>query len=181
MVTKHEHLKSLSAFNGKAGVVNVIIETPKGSPNKYKYHDDLHLYEINNVMPAGVAFPYDFGFIPNTVGDDGDPLDVLVLMDFPVFPGCLVQSRLVGVILAEQGKKGKMIRNDRFIAVYKKSKLYENIAVISDIGDSMMNEIEHFFASYNQVRGRVFNPLGRLGPDDAVKLIKAGERKYRKR
>ena len=171
-------LEALPAFGSKDGILNVIIETPKGSPNKYKYREDLNLYEINNVMPAGAAFPYDFGFIPNTLGEDGDPLDVLVLMDFPVFPGCLVQSRLIGVIQADQTKDGRTDRNDRFIAVYKKSKLYENFTAIGDIGESMLSEIEHFFVSYNFVRGREFQVLDRLDAAQAAELIREGERKY---
>ncbi|HZG00487.1 MAG TPA: inorganic diphosphatase, partial [Chitinophagales bacterium] len=98
--------------------------------------------------------------------------------DFPVFPGCLVQSRLIGVIQADQTKDGRTDRNDRFIAVYKKSKLYENFTAIGDIGESMLSEIEHFFVSYNFVRGREFLVLDRLDAAQAAELIREGERKY---
>jgi inorganic pyrophosphatase len=72
---------------GNAGLT-VIIETPKGSRNKYAYDPKERIYGLRKVLPAGMAFPYDFGFVPSTIADDGDPLDVLVLMDEPAFPGC---------------------------------------------------------------------------------------------
>src|SRR5918912_4248095 len=87
------------------GELNVIIETPKGSRNKFDYDEETGLFKIGGVLPAGASFPFDFGFVPSTVGGDGDPLDVLVLMDDPAFPGCLVAARLIGVIQAEQTEK----------------------------------------------------------------------------
>jgi inorganic pyrophosphatase len=81
----------------------VVIETPKGSRNKYAYDPDEHIFELKRVLPAGMAFPYDFGFVPSTLGGDGDPLDVLVLMDEPAFPGCKLKCRVIGVIEEENG------------------------------------------------------------------------------
>ena len=85
--------------------VNVIIETPKGSRNKFKYDPDLRMFKLSKVLPEGMVFPYDFGFVPSTKGEDGDPVDVLVLADEPTFPGCLLECRLVGVLEAEQEEK----------------------------------------------------------------------------
>ncbi len=82
--------------------MNVIIDTPKGSRNKFAWDKNRTLFELSGVLPAGAIFPYDFGFIPGTLGEDGDALDVLVLMDEPAFCGCLVRSRLLGVIEAKQ-------------------------------------------------------------------------------
>src|SRR5207248_11642367 len=84
-------------------LLNVVIETPRDCRNKYKYDEQYGLFKIRKVLPAGSAFPYDFGFIPNTLADDGDPLDVLLLMDEPAYPGCLIQARVLGLIEAEQG------------------------------------------------------------------------------
>ena len=100
-----------------SGIIQVIIETPKGSRNKYAFDPDQRIFELKKVLPAGMAFPYDFGFIPSTVAEDGDPVDVLVLMDEPAFPGCLLRCRLIGVIEGEQGKKKDCERNDRIVAV----------------------------------------------------------------
>src|SRR4051794_16686563 len=111
-------LTKLSAWDADEGGVNVVIETPKGSRNKFAYDPASRLFELKKVLPRGIAFPFDFGFIPSTLAEDGDPLDVLVLMDEPAFPGCKVRCRLVGVIEAEQTEKGKKtLRNDRLIAV----------------------------------------------------------------
>src|ERR1700746_3996633 len=98
-------------------LLRVVIETPKGSRNKFAFNSDDHTFELKKVLPAGMAFPYDFGFVPCTKADDGDPIDVLVLMDEPAFPGCILKCRPIGVIQGEQGNKKKKIRNDRIIAL----------------------------------------------------------------
>src|SRR3984957_6827944 len=102
-------------------VIRVVIETPKGSRNKYDFDSEQKVFELKTVLPAGMTFPYDFGFIPRTLADDGDPVDVLVLMDEPAFPGCLLKCRLIGVIEGEQGDKKEKVRNDRIVAVEKEN------------------------------------------------------------
>ena len=93
-------LDRLPTFAGE-GAVHVVIETPKGSPNTYAYAEALNAFPFKTVLPEGMSFPYDFGMIPSTKGADGDPLDILLLLDAPAFPGCVVEARLVGVIEAE--------------------------------------------------------------------------------
>src|ERR671916_2281366 len=106
----------LRPFDDETGNLLVIVDTPKGSRNKFAWDEERELFELGGVLPAGAVFPYDFGFIPNTRGEDGDALDVLVLMDEPAFTGCLVVSRLLGVIEAEQTETdGRVERNDRLI------------------------------------------------------------------
>jgi inorganic pyrophosphatase len=97
----------LAPFESKNADLTVIIETPKGSRNKYAYDPEERIFALRKVLPAGMAFPYDFGFVPSTLADDGDPLDVLVLMDEPAFAGCKLTCRIVGVIEGEQGDKKK--------------------------------------------------------------------------
>ncbi len=94
------NLARLETWDPKSGALNVVIETSKGSRNKLKYNPEQGLFELSKVLPAGAVFPYDFGFIPSTLGDDGDPLDVLLLLDEPVPAGCKIPARLVGVIEA---------------------------------------------------------------------------------
>src|SRR4051812_15075878 len=96
--------------------ISVTIETPRGSRNKFKYEPAKKVYSLSKILPEGMVFPYDFGFVPATKGDDGDPLDVLVLTDEPLFPGCVVECRLIGVIELTQEEAGKKERNDRLIA-----------------------------------------------------------------
>src|SRR4051795_2262995 len=126
------------------GLANVIVETPKGSRNKYKYDEDHDLYCLSGVLPLGASFPFDFGFVPSTKGEDGDPLDVLVLMDEPAFAGCLVPARLLGVITAEQREKdGTVEQNDRLIAVASDSHTHEGVRTLADLSPQLLDEIEH--------------------------------------
>ena len=162
----------LSPFDEASGDLNVIIETPKGSRNKYAFDENLGLFMLKGVLAAGYSFPFDFGFIPNTKGGDGDPLDVLVLMDEAAFAGCLVPSRLIGVIEADQTERdGKVERNDRLIAVASNSKTHEDLKTIKDLNQTLVDQIEHFFVSYNEAKGKKFAPLGRFGARKAKSLV----------
>jgi len=170
-------ISKLPAFDRESGDFNVIIDTPKGSRNKFSWDEKRGLFALAGVLPTGAVFSYDFGFIPNTRGGDGDPLDVLVLMDEPAFAGCLVRSRLLGVIEAEQTEKGETERNDRLIAVASKSRTSGDLKSITDLNPKLLDEIEHFFISYNEVKGKKFKPLGRYGPERARKLVARSKRK----
>ena len=165
-------LDRLDAFDGDK--LTVIIETPKGSQNKYTYEPGFGAFVLDGILPAGAVFPFDFGFVPSTIGDDGDPVDVLVLMDAAAFTGCLVASRLIGVIEAEQTENGKTFRNDRLIAVAAKSMTHRSLGDISDVSDDLVGQIEHFFISYNMAKGKTFEPKGRSGRERALALLKTG-------
>lgn len=162
-------------FDAESGELNVIVETPKGSRNKYEFDEKLGLFKLGGVLAVGHSFPFDFGFIPNTLGGDGDPLDVLVLMDEPAFVGCLIPSRLIGVIEAEQTEKnGKTGRNDRLIAVAANSRVHEDVKSINDLNETLIDEIEHFFVSYNEAKGKQFKPLGRFAAARAKAIVEEG-------
>jgi inorganic pyrophosphatase len=166
-------LATLPPFDSKSGNLNVVVETPRGCRNKYAFDFDVGGYKLKAVLPNGAVFPFDFGSIPGTQGDDGDPLDVLLLMDEPVFPGCLVEARILGVIEAEQTKDEETERNDRLIAVAAKSPTHESMKSLLRIEPKIVDEIEHFFVSYNAERERQFNPIGRKGPLAARRLVEA--------
>lgn len=169
------NLEELKPFDDE-GALNVIIETPKGCRNKYGFDEKLKLFKLNGVLPAGHSFPFDFGFIPNTKGGDGDPLDVLLLMDESAFPGCLITARLIGVIEAEQTERdGTVERNDRLIAVAANSHAHSDIKSINDLNNTLVDEIEHFFVSYNEAKGKKFKPLARHGARKAANLVKDAE------
>jgi inorganic pyrophosphatase len=170
----------LPSFNQKSGALNVIIETPKGSRNKFKYDSSLGIFKLKKILPAGAVFPFDFGFVPGTRGDDGDPLDVLLLMEEPAFAGCLVRSRLIGVIEAEQTQKKKRHRNDRLIAIANEAEIFCNVRSLTKLNEKFLDQIEHFFVSYNHVEGKEFKPLKRSGPEIARKIIETGQRNYSK-
>jgi inorganic pyrophosphatase len=175
-----DNLIELDAFDDEEEL-NVIIETPKGSRNKYNYDEGLRLFKLGGVLASGASFPFDFGFVPSTVGGDGDPLDVLVLMDEPAFAGCLVRVRLVGVVEAEQTERdGETTRNDRLIGVAARSRLHNRVRTLESLGPDLLDEIEHFFVSYNHIKEKEFKPLGRFGPERALKLVKEGIKLFRK-
>lgn len=158
-------------------LLQVIIETPKGSRNKYAFDPEQEIFQRKKVLPAGMAFPYDFGFVPSTKGGDGDPIDVLVLMDEPAFPGCLLKCRIIGVIEGEQGDKKEKERNDRVVAIEKANHSWEDIKTIDDLGKQFVEELEEFFVNYHQLSGEKYRLLGVKGPGTAQKIIKDGRKK----
>ncbi len=167
----HSPFAHLSAFDAQSGNVNVVIETPKGSRNKFAYDEEQGLFKLRSVLPAGAVFPFDFGFIPSTLGGDGDPLDVLVLMDEPAFVGCLVPVRLIGAIEADQTEEDGTTRNDRLIAVAADAHQHRGVRSLDDISENLMDEIEHFFISYNAIKGQQFRPAARSDPRRAKQLV----------
>jgi inorganic pyrophosphatase len=151
--------------------INVVIETPKGCRNKYAYNEKLKAFKLKKILPVGAVFPFDFGFIPETKGEDGDPLDVLVIMDEPAYPGCVIEARIIGALRAKQSAKNKMEENDRLIAVSVVSTSCSQVRKLEDISKNTLSEIEHFFVSYNKQEGKVFEPHGWCDAEDAMKLI----------
>src|SRR6188472_3310624 len=111
-MTAIDRIKPISGENGE---VHIIIDTPKGSRNKFKWDEKLGVLKLSHILTAGAVFPFDFGFVPGTHAPDGDALDVLVLTDEPLMPLCLVEARLIGVIEAEQTQDGETIRNNRML------------------------------------------------------------------
>lgn len=164
-------LDQIPFYDEENNYYNVIIETPKGSRNKLAYDEKLGLIKLKGVLPVGASFPYDFGFLPRTHGEDGDPVDVLVLMDEPVSPGCLVPARLIGVIAADQTEEGNTVRNDRLLAVSAVSRTHQHIQDIKDVDKRLLEEIEHFFKSYNVMRQADFVVVGRYGAKKAQQLV----------
>jgi len=174
--------EKIKPFDKETGEINVIIETPKNCRNKYAFDEDLGVFVLKGVLAAGHSFPFDFGFIPQTLGGDGDPLDVLVLMDEAAFAGCLVPSRLIGVIEAEQSERdGTRERNDRLIAVAANSHTHSHVRSINDLNDALVEEIEHFFVSYNQIKGKTFKLLGRFAALKAKALVDEGIANHKNR
>ena len=157
-------------------LLRVVIETPKGSRNKFAFDAGERIFELKKVLPAGMTFPYDFGFVPSTKADDGDPVDVLVLMDEPAFPGCVLSCRPIGVIEGEQGDKKDKERNDRIIAVEKDAHSWADIKTIHDLGKEFCRELEAFFVNYHKLSGEKYRVLGVKGADQARKLVKSGMR-----
>ena len=165
-------LKSFDADDKQ--LLRVVIETPKGSRNKFAFDPDDHIFELKKVLPSGMTFPYDFGFVPSTKADDGDPIDVLVLMDEPAFPGCVLSCRPSGVIEGEQDDKQGKERNDRIIAIEQDAHSWADIKTINDLAKQVCRELEEFFVNYHKLTGKEYRVLGLKGPNQARKLVKSG-------
>ncbi len=129
----------LNPINKQDGTLQVIIETPKGSRNKYAFDPKQEIFSLTMVLPVGMCFPYDFGFLPRTLAPDGDPIDVLLLMDEPAFPGYAVPARLIGIIEGEQLDGKKRIRNDRLVAIAQANHMYNNVRRLKDLPDKFVH------------------------------------------
>jgi inorganic pyrophosphatase len=159
----------------KGGLVRIVVETPKGSRNKIDYDPEFKAFALAKTLPEGMVFPYDFGFIPQTKGEDGDPLDALVLMPETVPPGCLVTCRILGVIEAVQAEgkgKGERVRNDRYLAVSDTASEFHGLKTPDELPDGMLDQLEKFFVNYNALEGRTFRLRGVKGPKAAMKSIR---------
>ena len=161
-------------LDSKKATCKIIIETPKAFRNKFKYDPETNLFMLGGLLPEGMMFPFDFGFVPSTLGDDGDPLDVMVLMDAPAHVGCLIEIRILGVIEAEQIEDGKAERNDRLLGVAIHSYDHQDLDSIDDVNKTLLDQVEAFFISYNQQRKKKFKVIRLGGPKKALKLLKQG-------
>jgi len=168
-------------LRNEEGDLLAVIEVAAGSRNKFKFEPKLGVFALHKLLPLGAAFPYDFGFLPRTQGGDGDPLDVLVLMDEPVPIGTAVPCRLIGILEAAQTEDGTTTRNDRLLAVASVSQRYSATRALSDLESSVLDQLDAFFVFYNRQCGKRYTPLGRGGVNEATTALKAGEKAFKKR
>ena len=174
-------LSSLSnQLDAEKCTCRAIIETPKGCRNKFGYDSESNLFMLGGLLPEGMMFPFDFGFIPSTLGEDGDPLDILVLMDAPAHVGCLMEVRIIGIITAEQTEEGKTESNDRLLGVAVHSYDHQELDSKSDVSKTLLEQLEQFFISYNKQRGKKFRVTGTGGPKKALEFLKAGVQAHKK-
>lgn len=156
----------------KPKIVTAMVESPKGMNQKFDFDPQESRFRLNKVLPAGLVFPFDFGMIPGTKGEDGDPLDIIIVAENGTFPGCLIDCRLIGALKAEQTERdGKTMRNDRLIGVPDASQQFADIGTLEDLPDAVINQLEHFFRNYNAQAGKEFKVTGRLNSVQAAKLL----------
>ncbi len=157
-------------------VVNAVIEIPKGASAKFEYDEDLDVIKLDRVLHSTMHYPFDYGFIPETRSEDGDHLDVLVIVSAPLFPGCMVSVRPIGAIDMEDeaGKDWKII------AVAKKDPRVKNVKTIEDLGEHFKKEVQHFFEEYKKLEDKWTKINGWLGLDEAHKIIKEGAERFAK-
>jgi inorganic pyrophosphatase len=161
--------------------VIAVIETARGTRTKLTYEQKLGAFVVTKVLPQGMSFPFDFGFIPSTRGGDGDPVDVLVLIDEPLPTGTVVPTRLIGVIEAQQTERdGETSENSRLIAVAAECQLFSEVKTLEDLPKAVIEQIEHFFVSYNEQSGKKFEPTGRFGPRKARNMVETAMRRRKR-
>ncbi|SLN55775.1 Inorganic pyrophosphatase [Roseivivax jejudonensis] len=160
------------------GAVNVFVETPKGSRHKYDV-DDSGLFRIALELPEGVTFPFSFGFVPNTLAEDGDALDIMLVTAGSVPAGALIESRLIGVLKMENDEDGTMARNDRVVAIANMSRIFGAVETLSDMRDGFAWDVEEFFDTYNRMIERPFRIVGRGESDEAMAMLDKAEERRR--
>lgn len=137
-------------------VVYAVIETPKGSRNKYKYDENNGVFALNRVLYSPFHYPADYGIIPKTAMDDGNPLDILVIMNQPSFPGCVVECRPIGMLSMNDGED----RDDKIIGVPVNDIKFRNFKNIQDIPSAFLKEVKHFFQEYKKLEGNITHVFG---------------------
>jgi inorganic pyrophosphatase len=152
-------------------IVQAVVETPKGSRNKFAFDPKKGVFLLKKVLPLGMVFPHDFGFVPSTKAEDGDPVDALILMDEPAFPGCLIPCRLIGVVEGEEIEDGNKVRNDRLIAVSMHSHTHSELQDIKDLDANFVKELKNFFVQYHQLDDKEYKCLGEKGLKSARRLL----------
>ena len=155
-----------------------IIETPKGRRTKFKYENDSGLFSLSKVLPQGFSFPFDFGFVPSTIAEDGDPADVIVLMEEPAHVGCLLQVRLLGAIKIVQTEDGKKTPNDRLVAVPVQSQEFAKVQTLDDLRSNLTEEVADFLALYNKNSDLQDEVTGTCGPEEAMDLLEKAARQF---
>lgn len=173
-------LQALPA-KSRDGLTHVVIDTPKGSRNKIKLDEALGCFRLSRILPAGAVFPCNFGFVPSTRAEDGDALDVLVLMDEPLPTGALVAVRLLGVLQATQREGGRSERNDRLVGVPVTPVNEPSATDLKQVSAQALKDIEHFLVSYNRAHGRTFEVTGRKGAKAAERAVKRGMQLYERK
>jgi inorganic pyrophosphatase len=168
----HNLIKLPNKLDPKAAACRVVVETPKGRRGKLDYDPKSGLFRLKTLLPDGMSFPLDFGFVPSTLCDDGDPLDVMILADEPNLPGTLLDVRLLGVIEAEEVEHSKSERNDRLIAAAAVSHLYASVKSVADLDNDFIDNLIQFWTNKDRLEGKVFRSLGVKGPGEAAALVK---------
>jgi inorganic pyrophosphatase len=153
-------------------LIRVVIETPRHTAGKYYYEEDGNCYLLKKILPLGMVFPYDLGMIKGTRGEDGDPLDAMVISEMDTYPGVEINCRVIGALLATQVQRNKeTIRNDRFFFIPETSVSYEHMTDIKDFSKRHNEQLERFFINYNEIEKKQFKPLKWISAVAAGRLL----------
>ena len=151
----------------KPGIINVLIEIPGGSKNKYEFDKDIQAFALDRVLYSSVQYPYDYGFVPNTLADDGDPLDGMVIMDEPTFPGCVIAARPIGMLEMIDGGD----RDEKILCVPDKDPRYVDVKSLKDLPSHRLDEIAEFFRSYKNLEKKITEIKGWQDVEKVTPLV----------
>lgn len=169
----------LSPFDEQHNL-RVVVETPRGANIKIKFDENLGCFSLSRILPLGVAYPYDFGFVPQTLAQDGDPLDVMVLIDAVTYPGVVISCRPLGALqVEERGLRGRP--NHRLVAVPVKAARKDEVRNFSDLGRRMQQELERFFVMSSSFTSKDPVVRGWVGPDAAGEMVQRAIARYKER
>jgi inorganic pyrophosphatase len=160
----------------KPGIINVLIEIAAGSKNKYEFDKDMNAFALDRVLYSAVQYPYDYGFIPNTLADDGDPLDGMVMMDEPTFPGCVIAARPIGMLEMIDGGD----RDEKILCVPDSDPRYANVKSLADVAPHRLEEIAEFFRTYKNLQKKVTEILGWKDVENVAVLVEKCIKAYQK-
>ena len=163
----------------EGGDVYVVVETPRGSRAKFDYDPKLKSFTLSKSLLTGLTYPHDWGFVPSTKADDGDPIDIMVVHDAATFPGIVLTCRVIGILQIEQKSKGKPERNDRLFAVPRDSHSEQGLKDVSDLSKPTRQELEKFFKATDELEDKKLNIIGWKGPKVAVQAIKDASKSFK--
>lgn len=156
-------------------IVEAIVEIPAGSQNKYEFDKERGLLRLDRVLYSPVHYPTDYGYIEGTLEDDGDPIDILVLVTNPTVPGCIIDTRLIGVLVMADDKGV----DNKLLGVAAKDPRWAEVQDLSDVPSHRLREIEHFFRTYKDLEGKETVIQGWFGLDVAIQKLEEARRNYR--
>lgn len=157
-------------------LVDAIIEIPKGSSNKYEFDHEKNVMKLDRCLFSPMFYPADYGFVPETLSGDGDPIDILVLMKNPTFPGCLIEARIIGMFQMTDDKGD----DEKLIAVPIHDPRYDEVFSLGDLSSHTEREFEHFFKEYKRLEGKEVEIGGWYNINDAVKALDSARENYKK-
>ncbi len=171
------NLKDLPLGEQSPRIINAIVEIPKGSRNKYEYDVDLGVFKLDRVLYSSMHYPEAYGFVPHTLWDDGDPLDILIFIDEPLAQGVLVEVKPIG-ILRMKDEKGP---DDKLLSVAINDPTYRSINDVKEVPHHLLVEIEHFFTSYKMLENKHVESFGWDNVLAALEAVKQGQKNYLKK
>ena len=162
------------------GDVHVVVETPRGSRAKFSYDPKLETFTLSKSLLTGLTYPHDWGFVPSTKADDGDPIDIMVIHDATTIPGLVVTCRVIGILQIEQKSKRKAERNDRLFAVPKRSHSEKALEDVRDLSRPIQEELEKFFIATDELEDKKLKIIGWKGPKAAMRAINDAAKSFAK-